>query len=186
MINNFECSTFLDSKLEDKLLYGDKYLNDTWKNCKIINERDGVMVDSGCNVAVTSLIIALENEWNIYVLNEKKVVTFGGITKRTATHAVNLGNIIGEVIIIEDVDGILISVEHFTAQGYNVCFKEVTVKLINTINDEIVYKGWQSSSTRLFYFDNKEIMKINYMDKKLTRIRNRNNKLQYFIHRNNN
>jgi len=124
MINNFECSTFLDSKLEDKLLYGDKYLNDTWKNCKIINERDGVMVDSGCNVAVTSLIIALENEWNIYVLNEKKVVTFGGITKRTATHAVNLGNIIGEVIIIEDVDGILISVEHFTARGYNVCFKE--------------------------------------------------------------
>ena len=77
--------------------------------------------------------------------------------------------------------------EHFTAQGYNVCFKEVTVKLINTINDEIVYKGWQSSSTRLFYyFDIKEIMKINYMDKKLIRIRNRNNKLQYFIHRNNN
>jgi hypothetical protein len=155
----------LDNDLEDKLFYGNKYINDNWKDCEIINEKDGVMIDSRCNIAVTSLIVALQNEWQIYILNSEKVVTFGGVTKRKATHAVNLGNIIGEVIIIEDVDGILISVEHFTARGYNVCFKEGSVELINARNNKVIYKGWQSSSTRLFYFDIKEIMKINYMEK---------------------
>jgi hypothetical protein len=35
----------LDNDLEDKLLYGNKYVNDNWKDCEIINEKDGMMID---------------------------------------------------------------------------------------------------------------------------------------------
>jgi hypothetical protein len=72
--------------------------------CKVTRDNDEVMVDSGCNIAVTSLLIALQNGWRIFPLSNRKEVTFGGVSKRFATHAASVGDIIGDILIIDDMD----------------------------------------------------------------------------------